>query len=172
MDLYELDIIRAISLLYIVSFVWHYITHHIRFVMVKYYVENGHIFENWHMHGMNLDHISKGFGTGILGISYHRSPKRSYSWIMDIIYYFLVFAFPIYLLILSQKYLRSSDQAVSGIKKILQDGEAGKSFSLGMFWLLFCGLLPHLWAFYFNRKRFKYYIAQQNEYTRWGQSKS
>jgi len=161
MDFYGLDIFRAICLFYLVSFIWHYLTHHIRFVMIKYYTENGYVFYDWGVgYSVSLSYRLKALGIRELGTSYHQSNKPSFSWIIDVIYYFLVFAFPIYLLIISQRYLRCSDQAVSGFKKLLQDGEAGKSFSMGIFWLLFCGVFPHLWAIYFNSKRFKYYMKK------------
>ena len=165
MDFRSLDVFSAVMSLYGVAFVWQYVSHHIRFLMIKYYLRERHYFISLGNYGIFPKDVLHSLGVETLGISRHRTAKRSYSWLGDITYFSLSASFPFYLLSLTQEYLRCNEQALNGMKKILQEGEAGKSFSLFVFWILFCGVFPHFWAIYFNRKRYKYYLSEKGKAT-------
>ena len=168
MNIYELDIIYALPLLFAVAFTWQLLMHKIRFRMIKHYLDEGYYFVAHAAVGLERVRKYQANGTETLGIAHRSSGEPSFSWIVDLTYGLLAFSIPVYFGSLSRKYLMYDAISVTGFRKTLQEGISNNDVVMLILWISLAVVLPNSWAVYFNRKRYKYYWSRKHNKTSFG----
>ena len=162
MNLYELDALSAIALLFAVAFLWQFLMHRVRFRMIKYYLKKNCFFElhdSSHRISIANRRMLQSRGILYMGQPLHRTQAFTLAKIVNGFYLLVVYFIPFFFFSIINNYFFYE-------ARLTPHFERGDDLTLLL--LVFFGVTPHLWYIYFNIRRYKYFFLEKEGKTTWG----
>ena len=157
----HLDILCVILLWFTGIFLWCFLMHHIRFKLLKYYMNRGfgfyhvpHVGTGSFPPSLRRDYQFKGLAT--LGWPVSKINGFTLWCLVDCLYYLVSYLFPMICFAVMLNLYLNIYRELFGTNMILNN-TAITALTFILCIILFA-VLPHFWIIYFNRKRFIYYI--------------
>ena len=159
-NIYDLDMRYMLLLFFLAAFFWHFLIHHLRFKMLKFYIKR-----DFKFHHLKYGPVApyppaeiaayQALGLASLGWPTKTSGKFTPWSLVDGLCHLIMFSMPIYLMGQMIAYLFNKYRDIFGSVGAMQNATLEAIIVVISVFLL--SALPHFWVIYFNRKRFQYY---------------
>ena len=164
MNTYELDIFYMMFLFFLVAFFWHFLIHHLRFKMLKFYIKKDFKFHHLKYGPVGsypLAEVAAYQALGLVSLGWPTTNSGKFTpWsLVDGLCHLVMFSVPIYLMGHMFDWLFNKYRDIFGCEGAIQN--AMLEAIIVVISMMLLSILPHLWAIYFNRKRFQYYCSNR-----------
>ena len=162
MNIYKLDALSAITLLFVGAFLWQFLMHRVRFRMIKYYLKKKYVFklhDSSHKISTANKIMLQSRGILYMGQPVNGTQPFTFPKIVNGFYLVVVYFIPFFFFFIINNYFFYE-------ARLTPHFERGDDLTLLL--LVFFSVTPHLWYIYFNIRRYKYFFLEKEGKATWG----